>query len=190
MVILLASSLVNGTQIWGEALGIKLFEGVKEGDQIRFFFILSDKKGHDGQVYLRIVDEVNEVLYESRFEVDSSEFHRYTFLGQPIGEAYEWFVELAEIKKGVGGILGWGKASLEISIEGQTLTAENILEIPSYTEEEVIALYEDRYVNSSKLLNQKIVEGDFEVTLVRLGYYLHLEWESGGIKSPIFELIL
>ena len=181
-IILLTSSLTNGTQAWGEeTAGMKKFNGVKEGDQIRFYFILSNEKGQDGQVYLRIVDEVNEVLYESRLEVKSSEFQHYTLFGlTSIGEAYEWFVKFNEIKKGVGGLLGNGKALLEFTTEGQTLTAETTVEIPSYTEDEVIALYEYRYIESSKLLNEKIVEGDFEVTLVRLGYYLRLEHERWG----------
>lgn len=192
LMILLASTVSYGGVVYGQKsnLTIEMFEGVKEGDSIRFYFVLSDRQGHDGQAHLKILDNVGTVLFEEGFEVRANDYtdYMYALTGTTIGKAYEWYVRFGEIKKGIGDALGYGKAQFQFTTGGKELNAKASVEIPSFSEKETIAVYENRYMKTSTLVDQKVVKGDFEVTLVRLGYYRHLQYETFGDEVTDFRV--
>jgi len=112
---------------------INFFASVKEGNMIRFFFLLEDKLGRnvpaDGHVKLKIFDDFNNLLYYEEFDVKSSEFVDYQFriTGQVFGKAYEWRVPISKIKKGFPS-LGFGKAILTFeTLDKKRLHAETML---------------------------------------------------------------
>ncbi len=159
---------------------IVMFEAVKEGDLIRFYFGFNDMIGYNGNVKLEIADNVNKSVYNSNFNVKSTDFvdYQFTLYGQPTGKAYEWEISLNSIQKGMSNS---GTAYLTFSINDKKYTVErSFIPIPSYTPNEIIQLYENRYLQSAKNAGQTLTKGSFNVTLVRLGYFIHLQHETYG----------
>lgn len=158
---------------------IDLFDGVKEGSLIRFYFVFDDRIGHDGKVNLKITDNSDKTVYASRFDVKSSQFvdYRLQLTGEPIGKAYEWKVSYSSIQKGMSSM---GSAYLTfITPNGKNLNADTTLfDLPSYTQEEIEQLYENQYFETAKTINQSMSEGDFEVTLSKVGQFKYLDYDK------------
>jgi len=158
---------------------IEYFGGVKEGDMIRFYFAFDDTIGHSGRVDFVIKDSLNKTVYESQFDVNKNQFvdyeYRLTSIG--IGKAFEIKISFNDIEKGMSD---YGNAFLTFTtINGKTMTSETFLfEIPSYTSEEIEEIYETRYIESAKTSGDNVKKGNFDVTLVRYGYYTHTEWDE------------
>ena len=151
---------------------------VREGELIRFYFFLEDKDGvntvSDGSVKLQIFDELNSSIYYRVFNVKASDFVDYQIklTGAGIGKAYEWRVPIDDIEKGIS-LIGFGRGVLTFTTpQGKSLSAENVgIEIRSYTEEEIENMYEAEYENSSTTINKKITKGNFEITVVKVGFF-------------------
>jgi len=162
-----------------EPVNINLFDGVKEGDLIRFYIVFNDRIGHDGKVSLKITDDTDKTVYASQFDVKASQFVDYQFqlTGESIGKAYEWNVPYSSIQKGTSSM---GKAYLTFTTpSGKNLNADTtIFDLPSYTREEIEQLYENQYLQTAKTIDQTMSEGDFEVTLVKVGYYGYLDYDQ------------
>lgn len=158
---------------------IDLFSGIKEGDLIRFFFTFNDRIGHGGKVSVKITDTLDKTVYSSHFDVKSNQFMDYQFrlTGEPVGKAYEWKVPYSAIQKGMSNM---GTAYLTFTTpNGKNLNADTTLsDLPSYTREEIEQLYENQYFQSAKTIGQTMNEGDFEVTLVRVGYFKYLDFDK------------
>lgn len=58
--------------------------------------------------------------------------------------------------------------------------------IPKYSDEEIKAIYENQYLQSAKTIGQTTTRGDFEVTLVRVGYFTHLKYDTWGDEVTDF----
>ncbi|RLJ06896.1 MAG: hypothetical protein DRP12_03255 [Candidatus Aenigmatarchaeota archaeon] len=167
----------------GSPANINLFASSKEGEAIRFYFLLEDANGRnipgDGHVKLEIFDDLNNSLYYKEFDVKASEFIDYQFelTGQGIGKAYEWRVPISEIKKGISYI-GLGRAVLTfVTPDGKKLYAEDTtVEIPTYTEEELTEMAEEEYNKNATNVNKTIRKGNFEVTVTKAGFFVLYEW--------------
>jgi len=162
---------------------INIFASAKEGDVIRFYFLLEDANGEnipaDGHVKVEIFDDLNNSLYYQEFDVKASEFVDYQFklTGQYMGKAYEWRVPISKIKKGIS-LLGFGKASLTfVTPEGKELHAvDTTVPIPTYTEEELEQMAEEEYNQNAVIVNKKIRKGNFEVTVTKAGFFSPYEF--------------
>lgn len=169
---------------------INLFSSAKEGDIIRFYFLLEDENGRnipsDGHVIVEIFDDSYNSLYYKEFDVKASEFVDYQFklTGQDIGKAYEWRVPISEIKKGVSSF-GFGTAVLTfVTPSGKELHAEDTtVEIPTYTDEELAQMAEEEYNKNAIIVDKKIRHGNFEVTVTKVGFFSPYEW---GEKRQYF----
>lgn len=189
LVILLTSILgYGGLASAQKKLSVQTFQGVKEGDVIRFYFILNDGEAYDGQAQFKILDNAGNILYQDEFDVKASDYKDYVYqlTGTSAGKAYEWYVQFNQINKGVADILGYGKAQLQFTTSGQTLSAEAAVEIPAITKEQTIAAYENSYVKKATPVDKTITKGYFQVTLVRVGYYKHLEYDTWGDEVTDF----
>jgi|UniRef100_A0A7C3WVA3 hypothetical protein len=168
---------------------IVMFMGVKEGDLVRFFFGFNDRKAYDGKVSFKILDSSNKTVYTSQFDVKANQYIDYEFklTGSPIGKVYEWKIPFNSIGKGVSNI---GTAYITFTtVDGGVLTADfPLLEIPSYTPEEIRQLYETQYLQTAKNIGQTVTKGNFEVTLVRLGYFTHLQFDTWGNEVTEFRV--
>jgi len=160
------------------AVNVNLFASVNEGELIRFYFTLEDIDGintiSDGSLMMNIYDDEDTVLYTQQFTVKASEFKDYGYVitGTPIGKAYEWRVPVGDIKKG-SSFIGFGKAILIfVTPEGKTFNAEDsLVQISTYTDEELEEIAEDDYQNSATNMNKKITIGSFSVRVTKIGYF-------------------
>ena len=158
-------------------INILEFGAPAEGELIRFYFILEDQDGRpipgSGNVTITILDDIEDVLYHSEFDVAVSQFVDYEFrlTGQAIGKAYELRVPKTDIKKGVASL--WGTAVLTfLTTDGKHLTAENnTVDIPTYSEEELIELAEEDYRKSAQPLILQAEDENFLVNLTKIGFY-------------------
>ena len=181
------------TQISGKTpTNINTFASVKEGQLLRFYFLLEDSDGintvSDGHVKIEIFDDENTCLYENEFDVFSADFvdYSYKLTGTNMGKAYEWRESSTDIRKGIS-FLGYGKASLTfITPNNVTLKAEYpLIEIPTYTEEELNDIAETDYLNSSTYVDKMISKGNFEVIVTRAGFFEKYEF---GDKNRYFRI--
>lgn len=174
------------------AVNINIFASVTEGELIRFYFTLEDIDGintiSDGSLTMNIYDDEDAVLYTQQLKVKASEFKDYGYVitGTPIGKAYEWRVPVEDIKKG-SSFIGFGKAILTfVTSEGKTLNAEdNLVQIPTYTDEELEDMAEDDYHNFSKNIDKKITKGSFSVKVTKVGYFNQYLY---GISTEYFRV--
>ena len=153
---------------------IDIFSGVKEGDLIRFYFTFNDRVSHEGSVNIKIDDSTGKELYNTRFNVKASQFVDYQFqlTGNPIGKAYEWKLAYNSIPKGMSSM---GTAYLTFTtLNGKILTADtSLFDLRAYTDEEIEQMYEDRYIQNAKTSDKVAKKGNFEVKLLRYGYFTH-----------------
>lgn len=166
-------------------VNINQFTSTKEGDVLRFYFLLEDRSGintySNGHAKMIIFDNANNTLYTQEFTVKTTEFVDYQFklTGQGIGKAYEWRVPLKDIQKGMSSY-GFGKSFLTFTTPDNTiLTAEDTLvQIPTYTQEEIASMQETEYQQSAVNVNKVVTKGNFKVTVTKAGFYNTVEWDQ------------
>jgi len=143
----------------------------------------------DGTVQLTISDETtNKTLYTTEFTINKSAFKYYqTYLGKTV-LAYQWSIPLSDVEK----CISHGTAKLTFTAtNGKSCseTAEYIT-LPKYTEEEIIQMYEDMYLESAITVEQTITKGDFSITLVKVGHFTHLKYDTSGDEVTQFRIDL
>ncbi len=121
-------------------------------------------------------------MYEDEFYITAKDYQGYyTYY-------YEWNVDFDEIKKGVSSF-GLGTAYITFIMDnGTKLESSNSVEIPKLSDEEIIAMYEEKYLSTSKEINKTIREHPFEVTLKRVGYFTHLKHDTWGDEVTHFRI--
>jgi len=157
---------------------VNTFSTVKEGELIRFYFLLADSSGNiiprDGRVKLQILDDYQTLLYSNEFDVSSSQFVDYQIklTGAYLGKAYEWRVNSANFKKSFGSY-GYGKAYLTFtsSSDNRKLSSESSVTVPCYTSEEIKQICEQQYLAASTTVNLKLTKGNYEVIVIRVGFF-------------------
>jgi len=198
IIIVVVIALV-GSEHGGPPTNIKRFWSADEGQLIRFYFFLEDESGHyttgDGQASVQVHDAAGRLLFTQEFDFKASDFVDYGFelTGARIGKAYEWRVEKEYIHKGVSGLgTGVGTADLTLTMDdGKVLIATNDwVPIPSYTGEETIQMYEEQYNSGARISGEVITEGNFEVTMVKYGFYAHLKYDTWGDEVTDFRVDL
>lgn len=166
---------------------IAVFSGIKEGDLVRLYFGFDDRSPYDGTVSLEILDSANKTVYTNQFAVSSGQYvdYQYMLTGNPIGKVYEWKIPFSNIQKGVSNI---GTAILTFTAtNGKTLTAEyGLLGIPSYSPDEIKQMYETKYLQTAKNIGKTFTGGNFEVTLIKVGYFTHLQYDTYGSEVTDF----
>jgi hypothetical protein len=174
---------------------INTFAAADEGEIIRFYFVLEDSNGNntpgDGKANLQIKDPTGKVVYGQDFNFEASKFVNYEFklTGKGIGKAYEWRVNKSDIEKGVSEI---GTADITLTVaSGKVLkSTADYLTIPKYSEEELLAVYENAYNKTAIVSGEVLKKGNFEVTLVKYGYYKHLKYDTTGDEVTDFRVDL
>jgi hypothetical protein len=175
------------TQSVYDPMNIEIFSVVTEGDVLRFYFGFDDRSGHDAEVKCKITDAVGNIVLENQFLIKSDQFVDYEFklTGKPMGKVYEWKIPVNSIKKGFSQI-GTGYLTV-ILPSGKNLTSSNTyISIPAYSEQEIVAIYDQEYNRVAKVSGQSIKGGAFQVTLNKYGYYSHLKYNTWGDKVTDF----
>lgn len=173
---------------------INMFSAVSEGEVLRFFFVLEDDKGKntvdDGTASIQIKDSRNKIVFAQKFNVKASDFtdYGYQLTGNEIGKAYEWRVDQRDIQRG----LSTGTANMTFTTaNGKILTATaSYVKIPEDTQEEIKQIYEDEYNKNAKVNGTTKTKGNFEITLVKYGFFTHLKYGTWGEEVTDFRVDL
>ncbi len=163
----------------------------EKGDVAQVQFALMsenlDFQSTDGTAILRINDaSTNKVLYENSFTIKKSDFNNYqTLLGKTV-LAVQWSIPLSSVQKCVS----YATATLTFtSADGHSFNNEvNYVSLPKYTESDLKQSYEDLYLASAKTIGQTVTQSNFKITLVRLGSFTHLQYETIGDEVTEFRL--
>jgi len=174
---------------------INTFDCADEGEIIRFYFLLEDIDGDstpgDGQANLQIKDSSDKIVFTQNFSFKSSDFVDYQFklTGQKIGKAYEWRVDKKDIQKGISDT---GTADLTLTVASEKVLKSTVdyVRIPIYSEEEIIEIYDEQYNKNAKINGEVVKKGNFEITLVKYGFYTHLKYDTWGDEVTDFRVDL
>ena len=174
---------------------INTFDCEDEGEIIRFYFLLEDIDGDstpgDGQANLQIKDSSDKIVFTQNFSFKSSDFVDYQFklTGQKIGKAYEWRVDKKDIQKGISDT---GTADLTLTVASEKVLKSTVdyVRVPVYSEEEIIEIYDEQYNKNAKINGEVVKKGNFEITLVKYGFYTHLKYDTWGDEVTDFRVDL
>jgi len=159
---------------------ISSFSVYKDGDIYEVSFSLENKDGRgvaeNGHLSFKILDNAGKAVYEKEADVKKDDFKVFY--------RYEWTVPFSEVKKSV---YSTGKATLIFTTTDnrELSSTDDYVTIPKYSDEEIKAIYENQYSQSAKAVEQTI-RGDFEVTLVKVGYFTHLKYDTSGDEVTDF----
>lgn len=150
--------------------------------QARFTLVDANQAelGEDGDVSFVIVDSANRSLYERNFSVKKNDFQTYQLVltGQPF-LAYVWEFPTSDVRPGIG-TFGTAKVTFT-SNDGQVFTSTyDAVSIPKLSDEEVKKIYEEEYLKTAKEVGSTVTKGSFQITLVRVGWYEHLAYDTWG----------
>ncbi|VVB59734.1 Uncharacterised protein [uncultured archaeon] len=187
-----SKALLEQTSSANAPANINMFSAVSEGEILRLFFLLEDANGQNtvgnGEVAVQIKDSRGKDVFTQRFNVKTSDFTDYQFqlTGNGIGKAYEWRVNQKDIQKGVST----GTANITFTTtDGKTLKATaTYVQIPEYTVDEIKQLYENQYNKNAKTIGTVKTKGNFEITLVKYGFYTHLKYDTWGDEVTDFRV--
>lgn len=143
----------------------------------------------DGTVQLTISDEeTNKTLYKTEFTIKKSAFKYYqTYFGKTV-LAYQWSIPLSDVEKCISR--GTAKLTFTATNGKSCSETDEYITLPKYTEEEIIQMYEDMYLESAIAVEQTITKGDFSITLVRVGHFTHLKHDTFGDEVTQFRIDL
>lgn len=161
---------------------ITSFLVLKENDVYKATFTLNDKDDkwvtEDGHVYFKILDGLGKVVYEKEMDVKSTEFKEFY--------AYKWTFSSAEVKKSTSDM---GKAIMTFTTaDNKVLNATDTISIPKYTDDEIKQIYEDQYNKNAKVNGTTKTKGNFEITLVKYGFFTHLKYGTSGGEVTDFRV--
>lgn len=172
---------------------IDYFLVTEEGQYLQAQFALMSEDlnfiSTDGTVQLTIFDETtNRTLYETEFTLKKSDFKHYqTLLGKTI-LAYQWSIPLSNVQKCISN--GIAKITFTATSGKSCSDTDEYVMLPKHTEEEIIQMYEDMYLQSAITVQQTITKGEFTITLVRVGHFTHLEYDTWGDEVTEFRVDL
>jgi len=164
---------------------IQLFKGVEEHESkyssvlqdIKFYFALVDKDEKntlgDGKASIQIKDSGGKVLFTRDFDFKSSDFVDYQDTEKKTIKVYEFRIKATDIQKTMLRAVGTADLTLTMNDDKILKDTYSGFEIPSYTEEELKQVWEEEYNENAKFSREVISKGNFEVTLVKYGFYNH-----------------
>lgn len=156
-----------------------------KGSGLTVWFNLLDKDGEqvkaDGDLEFTIYSAGEKVVYEKKATINSADFEKAErlFGGEKL-LIYTWFIPFDEIERYVSDN---GRAKLVFVPTGQsplTPVEEEYVEIPMMTEEEIVHLYGSRFQETAQSIGKTITKENFCITLLRVGVFTHLEYETWG----------
>ena len=197
VLILLAGCVTNLEELQKEEIyipkNIALFSGVIEGGLYRFYFMLEDAQGNKvpakGRAEIKIFDDSDALLFQTNFDVETQDYMNYEFklTGQDLGKAYEKRFSVSEVQKGTS-ILGIGRATLTFTTpEGTSGNSETIVQIPTYTQEELAEMSENSFNENVIEINEIQTKGNFKIEVDKVGFF---EFYSFGEKKEVFRVNL
>lgn len=141
---------------------------------------VGDDTTADGTVSFAIVDAKDRVLYVDSFPVQAHQFARYNWEGDSDGvnAGYGWKVSRNEVKNGIGT----GTAKITFTTVGgeKYSTSSSDVDIEPLSGEEIESYYEEVFLQNARNVEQSKEVSDMRITLVRIGHFTHLQYETWG----------
>ena len=156
-----------------------------KGSGLTVWFNVLDKDGKqvraDGDLEFTIYSAGEKLVYEKRATINKADFEKVERLfGREKLLVYSWFIPFDDIGRYVSDN---GRARLVFIPSGQsplTPIEEEYVEIPKMSDEEIVQLYEGLYEQTAQTVQKTITKGNFAITLVRVGPFSHLGYETWG----------
>jgi hypothetical protein len=127
------------------------------------------------------LDTRNEVLYVKTLDVTKSDFGTYIRGGTTDDKIllHQWYFAKSDVKKGLGS---YATAKIVFTAkDGKTFTSTtNQIPIEQLRGVELQQAYEDAYLKNSIEVDKTVNEAGFSITLVRVGYFNHLKYDTWG----------
>lgn len=141
----------------------------------------------DGDLEFTIYSAGDRIVYRVETRVSKADFQRVErlFGGEKL-LIYGWFIPFDEIERYISDN---GRARLTFVPTGQSpLTAveDEYVEIPKMSDQEIVELYETRFQDAAKIIGQTVSKQSFAITLVRVGSFTHLEYDTWGDEVTHF----
>jgi len=153
---------------------IDYFVVLEKGETLQVQFALMsqdlDFVSTDGTVKLAISDEAtNQIVYETEFAIQKSDFQYYeTLLGKTV-LAYLWSIQLSDVEKGFSH--GTAKLTFTASDGKSCSDTSDYVSIPKYTEEEANQMFENEYISSATTVDKFLTAEDFQITVMKIGMF-------------------
>lgn len=122
-----------------------------------------------GMVDFRIVNNHDDLLYETAFQTKKNEFIVWLLPGEKL-LAYTWDIPLDDIPKSTTSS---GTAYLTYTTSTKEFETVEIpvIMLPEYTDAELETVNEEAWLGKATELNEKMEKGDWAMTLQRYGVY-------------------
>ncbi len=153
---------------------IKSFK-IEEGSSVLIpYFALEDKNGTntlgEGKANIQIKNADGKTVFTQELNFKPSDFIESAT--QNNLKIYKWNINTTDIQKGSSGI---GTVDLNLTMtDGKVLKdTYSGFSIPSYTHTELEQMWEEEYNNNAKISREVINKENFEVTLVKYGFYIY-----------------
>lgn len=158
----------------------------KNGNYIEARFCLLDENkdptSSQGTLSVTIKDETQKIVYSGSKIVNKADYAWYTktLTGEKI-YAYVWQIPYSSLQKGIG----YGNATMRFTLPTSIYfqVYDDMVTIPTYTEEELLALYETQYQAKSTVIGQSLTKGSFKITVTRMGKYTYRPYSWSDEKT-------
>ena len=180
-----------------EPVGIAVFSVIEGPLVTKYYFGLTDAEGNYvptvANISFKLVDIVNDTLYEVKFEIKAKDFeeleHREQYSAAPTPiTGFKWHVNIDEVKKGIGSY-GYGTGFLTIEMsDGKIFSSEGNFRTPGYSPEELEILDEQKFSENAIILDQSRMWDDLRITAIRAGEYTDLTTLSSGHDADYYRV--
>lgn len=166
------------------------FRTQTDGDNIVLLFSLYDNNNNfmsaSGVAKIRIVSDDGTTVYSENHNINKEDFGTFTqtLTGNQF-QGVSFKIAASQIKKSLDNN---GKVYLQFTTGGGSFEEleSSVYGLPQFTKEEIVAQYENKYLNSSKFLNITERKGYFDVSLMRVGFFKHLKYDTFGDEVEEF----
>ncbi len=171
-----------------DARSITNFAVAQNNNSLRVRFSLVDESHKyvsvDGVVSVEILDEYGDILFLESFPVKKDDFKLRTFiLTKQKFLAYSFDIPKSKINKSASQN---GTIHLLFEMKDRTLEASTVITgLSTYTDEELMKINDERFSQSSVRVGQKLKRGNFEVNVLRIGFF-----KPFGSKNTYFRVDL
>lgn len=163
------------------------------GDAIEARFSLIDNSGRhvaaDGIGEVKIVNLEGETIYTGTVDVRKEGYSQLYNLGlNEVFSAYVWRIPLSEIKKSSPSTHSSGTIYLKFKTRNAIFDeiSTSIFGLPVYSKDELEQSNEKEFYKYALSVNKKLSEGNFEVTVKRVGFYTPID--TIGNKREYFRI--
>ncbi len=157
------TSNINNNVVEHAVANIKYIIPENSGNKTLFNFAFEDKNGKlikaEGSVRLEVIDKLGNCVLNKTYDLSSIPYSSGKYIVS---------LNSSEIGKGMDT---QGIVILTYQNGNKVLSKSNSIMLQKYSEEELKKIFEEEYLKNAKEVNIKQTRGNFEITIVRHGYF-------------------